>query len=59
MSVYGVRDVCVCVCSCVVVSMHVFVFLFSSPPLCVCLCVFKSLPVKEIGRERVHCTMSQ
>ena len=27
--------------------------------VCVCVCVFKSLPVKEIGRERVHCTMSQ
>ena len=23
------------------------------------VCVFKSLPVKEVGRERVHCTMSQ
>ena len=27
--------------------------------VCVCVCVFRSLPVKEIGRERVHCTMSQ
>ena len=27
--------------------------------VCVCVCAFKSLPVKEIGRERVHCTMSQ
>ena len=28
--------------------------------VCVCVCVFvcKSLPVKEGGRERVHCTMS-
>ena len=24
-----------------------------------CVCVFKSLPVKEIGRERVHCTMHE
>ena len=40
---------CVCVCVCVHVCMCV----------CVCVFVFKSLPVKEIGRERVHCTMSQ
>ena len=24
-----------------------------------CVCVFESLPVKEGGREHVHCTLSQ
>ena len=26
---------------------------------CVCVCVFESLPAKEVGRERVHCTLNQ
>ena len=39
--------VCVCVCLCVCVF------------VCVCVCGFESLPVKEGGREHVHCTLSQ
>ena len=39
---------CICVCVCVCVCMR----------MCVCACL-ESLPNKEGGRERVHCTMSQ
>ena len=43
---------CVCVCVCVCACVHVCV--------CVCVCVcLGSLPVKEGGRELVHCTLSQ
>ena len=41
---------CVCMCACVCVCVCVCV------NVCVCL---ESLPNKEGGRERVHCTMSQ
>ena len=39
----------------VLVSMPFWIIVF----VCVCVCVFESLPVKEGGRERVHCTLSQ
>ena len=38
--------VCVCACVCACTCM------------CVCMCVFENLPVKEGGREHVHCTLS-
>ena len=38
---------------------HVKVCVCVHVRVCVCVFVFESLPVKEDGRERVHCTLSQ
>ena len=47
-----VHPVCVCACVCVRVCVC------ACACVCVCVCL-ESLPNKEGGRERVHCTMSQ
>ena len=44
--VEGIWCMCLCVCVCVCVCM------------CMCVYVFESVPVKEGGRECVHCTLN-
>ena len=52
-------NIIICVCVEVCTVPQCFSWLLFCVCMCECVCMFVSLPVKERGREHLHCTLNQ